>query len=81
VEFTRQYVLKDDIQQVHLVVNFARASLEVPAGEGNWSFDLPGRDRSSRLAAWIDEVEASTVYRAAAHTRALAFDVWQDSAD
>lgn len=83
VEFTRQYVLRnEDIQQVHLVVNFARAPLDLPSNNnGDWSFDLPGADRAARLEVWIDEVESSEVYRAAVRARPLAYDVWQDSAE
>jgi len=83
VEFTRQYVLRnDDLQQVHLVVNFAQAPIDVAPGNGTWSFDLPG-DHSSQLSAWIDEVEASRLFAAitASHVEPLAYDVWQDSAE
>lgn len=83
VEFTRQYVLRsDDIQQVHLVVNFSQAPLDIASGNGIWSFDLPG-DRASQVTAWIDDVESSRLFGAitAPQVTPLAYDVWQDSAE
>jgi hypothetical protein len=83
VFFTRQYVLRnDDIQQVNLVVKFAKAPIHLKPGNGKWSFDLPG-DRSKRRVEWIEEVESSQLFRAitAQGVRPLSYDTFQESAE
>jgi hypothetical protein len=83
LDFTRQYVLRtEDIQQVHLVLNFPN-TVGGKAGNGAWSFDLPGAGRRERLAAWTSDVESSVIYQAliAADARPESYDVWQESAE
>jgi hypothetical protein len=83
VDFTRQYVLRnEDIQQVNLAVKFAHAPLHLRAGNGKWSFDLPG-DRSRQRSEWIDGVESSQLFRAitGSNLKPVAYDVWQESVD
>jgi hypothetical protein len=83
VDFTRQYVLRnDDIQQVNLSVKFAHAPLRLPEGNGKWSFDLPG-DRSKQRLEWIAGVEASQLFRAitAANAKPVGYETWQQDVD